>query len=604
MTSNELDEKINDLIENDDTENFYSLISEIIEENREYASDLDQNLNEAFNIISDNINESNHDKKISFLCLFFEILISENIDFSNYLQKTFEIIKSNGVYSDENIKRIINICSNATIKKKDLFNNLTQFSKDKIEYLYIIFSLVGFKQIIVDNLSDNWELIIDLLDNPEIKSNSNSIKNLLKCLELLINLSEGKFRPYASSALYQALDYLTETDIELQKRSLMIIYSLTKFCDEQLKPLSDNIIDFLKVLQNGNNIEINNLCNTMLKHFTGKKDEEENANNEDSNGNINETENNMNENESENDNYNNSNENGNKITTEKENIDKIGDKNNQNEKHDDNNENNYYNINEDNENENDNGNDYDHEKNLQNNYVPEEKQEKEEEESPDQKDYKNEQNEYRNENEENESRNIYRNDYKNEDDNEENAEYNKNERNNEQENEEENRYNYKNIIRKEEGQSNIANNTNLSNQRSNKRDFEESEKDYDNKEINRNNNFNNNNNKNFSNNEDNLNNIDINAIIKKIKDLSDKQIIILDSIEQYKRDTKRIINQKKVKIQALEAKIEELKEKIRIEKNKKRNKPGQTNYQMRRKKNNNNRNDYNDEYDQYNDYRY
>ena len=604
MTSNELDEKINDLIENDDTENFYSLISEIIEENREYASDLDQNLNEAFNIISDNINESNHDKKISFLCLFFEILISENIDFSNYLQKTFEIIKSSGVYSDENIKRIINICSNATIKKKDLFNNLTQFSKDKIEYLYIIFSLVGFKQIIVDNLSDNWELIIDLLDNPEIKSNSNSIKNLLKCLELLINLSEGKFRPYASSALYQALDYLTETDIELQKRSLMIIYSLTKFCDEQLKPLSDNIIDFLKVLQNGNNIEINNLCNTMLKHFTGKKDEEENANNEDSNGNINETENNMNENESENDNYNNSNENGNKITTEKENIDKIGDKNNQNEKHDDNNENNYYNINEDNENENDNGNDYDHEKNLQNNYVPEEKQEKEEEESPDQKDYKNEQNEYRNENEENESRNIYRNDYKNEDDNEENAEYNKNERNNEQENEEENRYNYKNIIRKEEGQSSIVNNTNSINQRSNKRDFEESEKDYNNKEINRNNNFNNNNNKNFNNNEDNLNNIDINAIIKKIKDLSDKQIIILDSIEQYKRDTKRIINQKKVKIQALEAKIEELKEKIRIEKNKKRNKPGQTNYQMRRKKNNNNRNDYNDEYDQYNDYRY
>ena len=61
----------------------------------------------------------------------------------------------------------------------------------------------------------------------------------------------------------------------------------------------------------------------------------------------------------------------------------------------------------------------------------------------------------------------------------------------------------------------------------------------------------------------------INAIIKKIKDLFDKQIIILDFIEQYKRDTKTIINQKKSKIQELEIKIEELKEKIRIEKNKK-----------------------------------
>ena len=110
-----------------------------------------------------------------------------------------------------------------------------------------------------------------------------------------------------------------------------------------------------------------------------------------------------------------------------------------------------------------------------------------------------------------------------------------------------------------------------------------------------------------SNKNNNMKNIDINAIIKKIKDLSDKQIIILDSIEQYKRDTKRIINQKKSKIQALENKIEELKEKIRIEKNKKRNKQGKTNYQMRKNQmnnNNNNNNDYDDENDKYNDYHY
>ena len=43
-------------------------------------------------------------------------------------------------------------------------------------------------------------------------------------------------------------------------------------------------------------------------------------------------------------------------------------------------------------------------------------------------------------------------------------------------------------------------------------------------------------------------NIDIEAIMKKIKDLSYKQIIILNSIEQYKSDTERIINQKKLKM--------------------------------------------------------
>jgi hypothetical protein len=95
----------------------------------------------------------------------------------------------------------------------------------------------------------------------------------------------------------------------------------------------------------------------------------------------------------------------------------------------------------------------------------------------------------------------------------------------------------------------------------------------------------------------------LNEIVMKIKDLSDKQIIILETIEQYKRDTKRIINQKKSKIQSLESKVEELKEEIRIEKNKKRNRIGKTNNQMRRKKVNDN-NFENDIDNDYNDYHY
>ena len=570
MSLNELGEKINSLIENDDTENFYSLISEIIEENKD-TSDIEQNLNEVFNIISDNINESNHEKKMSFICLFFEILISENIDFSIYLQKTFSIINQSGLYSDEYIKRIINICSNATIEKKALYNNLIDFSKNKIEYLYIIFSLAGFKDIIVDNISDSWELIIDLLDNPEIKSNSNSIKSVLKCLELLINLSETKFRPYASSALYQALDYLTETDTELQKRSLMIIYSLTKFCDEQLQPLSENIIDFLKVLQNGNNIEINNLCNTMLKHFTGENEDEENIkeneneNNNDSNGNNNDNENiinNENDEFNENDEIKMNNINEDEINNNYENMENMNDNKNEN-----------INVN---NNENDNINDDNEEKgmNLQNNYVKEEREEKEEEGI---QDYDNKQNKTENKNqyeyEDEEEDNKYN--YKKEDNN-----IQENENENDNEEEEDNKYNYR--------KNNVKEYKKIK-----KKDNNESEKDFttsNKKNINNNNNNNN------------LNNIDINAIIRKIKDLSDKQIIILDSIEQYKRDTKRIINQKKLKIQSLEAKIEELKEKIRIEKNKKRNKTGKTNYQMRRK----NKNNYDDEDDQYtgDDYNY
>ena len=554
MSSNELEEKINNLIENDDTENFYSLISEIIEENKDNPSELNEILNDAFLIISDNLNESNQEKKLPFICLFFEILISENIDFSLLLEKTFSLITQNDINSDENIKRIINICSNATIKKKDLFNSLISFSKNKLEYLYIIFSLAGFKDLIIDNLSDNWELIISLLDNSEIKANSNSIKTILKCLELLINLSGDKFRPYASSALYQALDYLTETDTELQKRSLMIIYSLTKYCDEQLQPLSENIIDFLKVLQNGNNIEINNLCNTMLKHFMGENEEEyeneENIQNMQENENENENQKDMDLDNGNNNEYENEN-----INEDNKKSDKKEELNNQqdNEEYE---EENYDNIN---YNEKDGG-EEEQPGNAFKTYAQEEKEEKEEKEEEvlEQK-IRYEQPKYKKEKEDINDKSNNKYNYKNEE--------------NEEENEieqEENKYNYnkRNNSNKNEEEEN--------DERDNRRENIKEDK---------------------NNKENNFNNIDINAIIRKIKDLSDKQIIILDSIEQYKRDTKRIINQKKLKIQSLEAKIEELQEKIRIEKNKKRNKQGKTNYQMKRKNNNNN---YDDEDDNYN----
>ena len=72
MSSNELEEKINNLIENDDTENFYSLISEIIEENKDNPSELNEILNDAFLIISDNLNESNQEKNYLLYVYFLK----------------------------------------------------------------------------------------------------------------------------------------------------------------------------------------------------------------------------------------------------------------------------------------------------------------------------------------------------------------------------------------------------------------------------------------------------------------------------------------------------------------------------------------------------
>lgn len=567
MSSDDINLKLDKLLKNDDTENFYSFVSEIIDENKECVSDLEQNLNLIFNILITDINESNHESKMSFICLFFEILISENIDFTFYLDKLLNLIIKTNIYSDENIKRIINICSNATLSKTALYKKLVNFAKNKVEYLYIIFSLMGFKDIIIDNLSDNWELIFDLMNSQEVKLNSTEIKNVLKCLELLINLSEDKFKPFASSALYQALDYLSETDIELQKRSLMIIYSLSKFCDEQLQPLSEHIVDFLKVLEKGKNVEINNLCNTMLKHFMGNDD-----------------------------NYVEENENENEIERENE---EGGDNAEENEEIDNDNENNI----------------------IDNDDYPENKNEQDEQIE------QNEQNLDLNEIDDTKQEELIKNNISN---NNINSEYNynyeknikSNTKNNPEINKDENYINYQpkknekiekiEIIDEDENNNEeypkkIYSNKNEAKIRANnyqpkpKQEYEEN-----NEQINQdleNSNDNNDNSDNFA-------NIDIDAIMKKIKDLSYKQIIILNSIEQYKSDTERIINQKKLKIKSLEEKIEDLEEKIRIEKNKRKNRGanvGRTNYQMRRKNNDDNNNIYKNKYENeddedYNDY--
>ena len=573
MSSDDINSKLDKLLKNDDTENFYSFVSEIIEENKEYVSDLEQNLNLIYNILISDMNESNHETKMAFICLFFEILISENIDFTLYLDKLLNLIIKTNIYSDENIKRIINICSNATLSKTTLYKKLINFAKNKVEYLYIIFSLVGFKDIIIDTLSENWELIFDLMNSQEVKLNSTDIKNVLKCLELLINLSEDKFKPFASSALYQALDYLSETDIELQKRSLMIIYSLSKFCDEQLQPLSEHIVDFLKVLEKGKNVEINNLCNTMLKHFTGNEDEIEENENENENRNDNMEENEENEND---------------------------------------------------ENDNDNENNI-----IDNDDYPENKDNQEEQNEQIEQNEQNEQNERNfdlNEVDDTKPEDLIKNNTNNNISEEYDYNYQKrpkiNMQNNIEINQEEQKEKYieYQIKPKENKREIIYENQNdieaypkkiNSNKKENKiqmnkykpkpkEEYEENNEQMNQEIENSNDNDNNN---------DNFYNIDIDAIMKKIKDLSNKQIIILNSIEQYKSDTERIINQKKLKIKSLEKKIEDLEEKIRIEKNKRKNRganPGRTNYQMRRKNNNEN-NNYKNKYeneddDEYNDY--
>ena len=112
-----------------------------------------------------------------------------------------------------------------------------------------------------------WTSLTSAIDDSSITSSM--LKASMTCLCQLIIASEDAFKPYASATLYKALDCLTERedDDELRVISLNCIYALTRYCDEQILPLKNNIADYMNLLKNGKNEKIDMLCAQILAHY-------------------------------------------------------------------------------------------------------------------------------------------------------------------------------------------------------------------------------------------------------------------------------------------------------------------------------------------------
>ena len=72
---------------------------------------------------------------------------------------------------------------------------------------------------------------------------------LLNCLISLILGAENLFIPYANTTLYKVLDFLSEDDSNKKKLALNVIYTLIFYCKEEIIPLKDHIVNFLRVLK-------------------------------------------------------------------------------------------------------------------------------------------------------------------------------------------------------------------------------------------------------------------------------------------------------------------------------------------------------------------
>ena len=121
-----------------------------------------------------------------------------------------------------------------------------------------------------------WDNIMNFIDT----KNYTAKYELLNCLISLILGAEGLFTQYANATLYKVLDFLAEDDWNKRKLALNVIYTLIFYCKDEVMPLKDHIINFLRVLKTDKVKEVREVCLLILQIFnenepTKKKIEKE-----------------------------------------------------------------------------------------------------------------------------------------------------------------------------------------------------------------------------------------------------------------------------------------------------------------------------------------
>ena len=116
-----------------------------------------------------------------------------------------------------------------------------------------------------------WDNINNFID----KKNFNAKTELLNCLISLILGAENLFCPYANVTLYKVLDFLTDNDWLKRKLALNVIYTLIFYCKDEILPLKDHIINFLKVLKTDKVKEVREVCLLILQIFSQNETNQE-----------------------------------------------------------------------------------------------------------------------------------------------------------------------------------------------------------------------------------------------------------------------------------------------------------------------------------------
>lgn len=108
-----------------------------------------------------------------------------------------------------------------------------------------------------------WEKLIGFIESQGFECKF----VLLKCLRVLIANVKEAFNRYAIGTLYKVLDFLTESNVDIRREALDVIYLLVFHYKNDIEPLKKHIIEFLKALSRDNDDDIKNKCLVILKEY-------------------------------------------------------------------------------------------------------------------------------------------------------------------------------------------------------------------------------------------------------------------------------------------------------------------------------------------------
>ena len=213
-------------------------------------------LNPILSIIQSLINEKN----INFLAKISEIyskivqnlmpddIKAVNEQLNNEGKKIYEILQSFCLYNINFDKKINQIIGSLCLTK--LVENCPYVLKR--EYM----------KKIIDNI-----MALISSENFEAKN------ELLNCLISLILGAENLFNPFAKLVFNTILDFLTNEDWIKRKLSLNIIYILSLYCKNEIITLKEHIINIIDVLKKDKVKEIRDICQLISQIYIQEEKE-------------------------------------------------------------------------------------------------------------------------------------------------------------------------------------------------------------------------------------------------------------------------------------------------------------------------------------------